>query len=207
MYPTIYQIRKLLTQIRDIERICRQIVMRKIYPSSIYYLYNSIDQVIFIYNKLINNEVMKNYLKKNNILDICINIKKFLEHHLFLDKCKTTSSMNNFDDCIIQPGVNSDLDNLNHSINENNRLFKYIYELFNNVMKENEGKDIEYVKIHLTEKSGTSLLITKKRAISLKEYIGKKKDEEIPQLNGTKWSDIKFTKSSNTCDEINFTFL
>ena len=207
MYNNVHKLRKLLTQIRDIERICRQIVIRKIYPCSIYYLYNSIEQVMFIYNELIDNEIVKNYINNSNILDYCIEIKKFLSSNLFLDKCKNVSSITIFEECIIQPGVNFELDTLISSIDENNNLFSYIHQLLNDAMREKESKDIEYVKIHTTEKSGTSLQLTKKRGNVLKEYINSKGDQEIPRLNGTKWSDIKITKSSNSSDEINFTFL
>ena len=210
MYDYVPKIRKTLSQIRDIERICRQIVMRKIYPSTIYYLFNSIIHISHIYNEFSNNDII-NYLHDNNakytVLDLCKEIQTFLNQNLDLDKCKSINSMNVFDECIIQPGVNTELDELIKSSQENNRLFNYIYEFFNKIMRAKEGKDVEYVKIHHTEKSGMTLQMTKKRANVLKSIIQSKKDEEIPGLNSTKWSDVKLNNASSNCDEISFHFL
>lgn len=207
-YDFVGKLRKLLTQIRDIERICRQIVLRKIYPCSIYYLYNSIENVELCYSEIQNKSLVAYLINNMDIVGICSKIKSFLTNRLFIDKCKSISSTTIFDENIICDGVNKDLDDLIASTEKNNRLFQYIHEVLNKVIRAKDKKDVEYVKIHHTEKSGMSLQITKKRGLLLKEIIKSLGDTLIPDLDGfTKWSDIRLTNASNSADEIEFQFL
>ncbi len=208
----IPKFRKLFSQIKDIERICRQIVLRKIYPSSLFYLYQSIGFISSIYEDIYQYDSIQQYLhpSSNNINDIFIEIRKFLDNHLFIDKCKNISSINTFDECIIKPGVSNDLDNLLHSLETNNYLFSYIHETLNDCVRKQDKKidnNVEYVKIHNTEKSGATLQITKKRGLLLKTFVQEHKEEEIPKLMGTKWGDIKLSSASGNADEIEFPFL
>ena len=208
----IPKFRKIFTQIKDIERICRQIVLRKIYPSSIYYLHQSIEFIHNIYQESTCCDKIQNYLTScgENICNILIEITKFLDNQLFIDKCKNISSISVFDECFIKPGVSSELDELLNNLNTNNELFNYIHEVLNiSVRKQDKKQDsnIEYVKVHNTEKSGATLQITKKRGILLKTYITEHKNEEIDKLNGTKWGDIKLNSASGNADEIDFPLL
>ena len=212
MYEKVPLIRKKLVQMRDIERLCRQIVMRKIYPSSIYYLYQSIALTIGIYNDMSSNLKLKQYLSSSetDISASCSEIIKFIDSVLWIDKCKSVSSMNVFDECIIKPGFDQDLDNLIETSRQNIDLFHYIYTTLNDSVKKQdkkEGTNIEYVKIHTTEKSGTSLQITKKRGLLLKSFISYMGDEYISGLNETRWRDIRLSSASNSCDEIEFPLL
>ena len=212
MYNKVPVLRKQLTQMRDIERICRQIVMKKIYPCSIYYLYHSIDLTNHIYETLCNNEKLEHYLnvKQCSIYDSCVEIMKFMDKVLYIDKCRNVSSMTIFDECIVKEGVNEELDDLIKTSKQNLDTFNYIHTLLNNAVRKQDKKEnsnIEYVKIHTTEKSGMSLQITKKRGLLLKSYIKDKGDEMIEGLTDTKWSDIKLSSASTSSDEIEFSLL
>lgn len=210
MYPCVFHIRKTLIQVRDIEKMCRQIVMRKIYPCSLYYLFKSIEHVLSIYETMSTNPKIQEYLMGNfrDIQHIGLEVSKFLQNHLCLDICKSISSMTIFEENIIQPGVSEDLDTLLQNVKDNNELFDYIHKLLNDVvrMEDKSDKPTEYVKIHHTEKSGASLQITKKRGLLLKSYIQKHLDEIIPKLNTT-WKEVKLVNASNNCDEIEFPLL
>lgn len=210
MYSYVPNNRKTLTQIRDIEKICRQIVMRKIYPCSIYYLHKSIHHVLSIYENMNVNPSIQEYLLGNitDIQHVILEVSKFLDNHLYLDVCKSISSMTIFEENIIKPGVSDDLDTLLKNVKENNELFDYIHQFLNEVIRSEDksGKPIEYVKVHQTEKSGASLQITKKRGLLLKSYIQKHGNENIEKLN-TRWKDIKLSSASTTCDEIDFPLL
>jgi len=209
MVDTISPLRKQLTQMRDIERICRQIVMRKIYPSSIFYLYQSIQLTCTLYNALSTNEKLEDYLNTSqcDIYNSCIAIMKYIDEVLYIDRCRNASSMTIFDECIVKEGVNQELDDLIKTSRDNGDLFAYIHTLLNNAVRKQDNKEsgsIEYVKIHITEKSGTSLQITKKRGLLLKSFIQTMGNTEIDGVSNTKWSDIKLSSASNTCDEIEF---
>lgn len=208
----IPKFRKIFTQIKDIERICRQIVLRKIYPSSIYYLHQSIGLIHNIYQESYSCDKIQEYLSPSgkNISDVLIELAKFLDSQLYVDKCKNISSITVFDECFIKPGVSSELDELLNNLQSNNELFSYIHELLNNCVRKQDKKqdsNIEYVKIHNTEKSGATLQITKKRGLLLKAYISENQNDEIDKLNGTKWGDIKLNSASGNADEIDFPLL
>lgn len=212
LVENIPKFRKIFSQIKDIERICRQIVLRKIYPSSLFYLYQSIDFVLNIYQDSCHHDSIQKYLNhsSNNMKDMFIEIQKFLDNQLFIDKCKNVSSIIVFDECIIKPGVSNDLDDLLHSLETNNELFTYIHQSLNDSVRIQDKKsdtNVEYVKIHNTEKSGATLQITKKRGLLLKSFVQEHQDEEIPKLNGTKWGEIKLVSASGNADEIDFPLL
>ena len=211
-YEDVGKIRKLLSQIKDIEKLCRQVVLRKILPSSMYHLYQSFMFVTSLHDMLINNDKIKNYLFSgdNSITLINNQLIEFLERHLHVEICKNVSSVSTFEENFIQRGVNKELDDLIDQQKKNQDLFQYIHTLLNDVVKEEDkktDKQIEYVKVHQTEKSGVSLQITKKRGLLLKSYIEKNKTKQIDGLNGTKWGDVSLSTASGNADEINFTFL
>ena len=84
--------------------------MKKIYPCSIYYLYHSIELTNNIYQTLRENEQLEQYLnvKQCSIYDSCIEIMKFMDNVLYIDKCRSVSSMTVFDECIVKEGVNNE---------------------------------------------------------------------------------------------------
>jgi DNA mismatch repair protein MutS len=69
------------------------------------------------------------------------------------------------------------------------------------------NSDVEYVKIHVTEKSGISMQITKKRGLILKTIAKQYGDTSIPNLPGVKWSDVKLVTASGSSDEIEIPYL
>ena len=64
-YHFVELFRKQLGLIRDLEKVCRQLVLRKLYPSSIYHLYNSIHIIQQINECLIENPELCEYLLEN----------------------------------------------------------------------------------------------------------------------------------------------
>jgi DNA mismatch repair protein MutS len=205
-------IRRSLAQVKDIERICRQIVVRKIYPTSIYYLYQSIQIAMSLHEMLINNHCVREYLD-NSEIDICkacAKIMNFLNTHFVIDKCKGISTTTVFDENFIQPGFCSELDELITNQSLNNELFNQIHHTLNDVMRTNDknvNSEIEYVKIHTTEKSGVSLQITKTRGLRLKSILSQMDDSVLPNLPGIKWNEIKLVSASGSSDEIDIPFL
>ena len=211
-YVNVGKIRKILNQIRDVEKLCRQIVLRKIPPSSLYHLYQSLICSISMHDILQEHTEFFTFLEDQEkpLLHVVNKISNYLEENLFIERCKQNTSLNQFEENIIQFGVHKELDKLLQSQKENSELFHHIHQLFNEVVAIEDkkvDKNIEYVKIHITEKSGMSLQITKKRGLLLKSYIEKNKDQVIPKLNGTKWEHIVLSSASNSSDEIQFSFL
>jgi DNA mismatch repair protein MutS len=181
--------RKLLGKVRDTEKLCRQLVSNKIYPSSLYHLYESVNIIQQLNMCLYENPEICQYLcsdffEKQNIgqsftyvNEICTNLTDFLRRNLILDVCATTTSMSVFPNNIIAPGISSEIDTILRKHKSSITEFEEIREYMNDLMRQHEkSSDTEYVKIHETEKSGVSLQITTKRATALKMYMMKQEN-------------------------------
>jgi len=218
--------RKQLAQIRDLEKICRQLVIKKIYPSSIYHLYHSV-KIIQQLNICLNENVdICDYLCseiKNTVIDnafeyidkMCNEITRFLENTLYIENCKSINSVSTFDENIIKKGVSVKLDEVIQKYDDKLFVFNEVKTRINNIMKANGcNNDTEYIKVHETEKSGLSLQITKTRAIALKKVIKQILDASDTDTNTNKLikledhqfeidlKDIKFVNVSGANDEI-----
>lgn len=226
-YHFIDMFRKQLLKIRDVEKICRQLVLKKVYPSSISHLYNSIQSIYQINECLAESTYIIDYLCSDFLSsDWCHssyqyikqnseNFIDFLDNHFYIECCKTTSSMSNFDENIIKPGVSEKLDSIIAKYKENNELFYSIKNYFNKLIQDHEKSvETDYIKVHETEKSGMSLQITAKRSqtmkIILNNLINSTKDGIVTLLNENhklNLKDIKFTKASTSNMEIDCSLL
>jgi DNA mismatch repair protein MutS len=193
----IDNIRTKLSTIKDIETISRKIVISKIYPSSFYNLYSSINTI----QEIINSETIDfwHYFEHNNeeLNKKCNIINENINKTLYIDFCKYLNSTRNFEKSIIKEGVSKSLDDI---------LFKYNYQLdsFEKIKKHlNDLLNETYIKTHETDKSGVSLQITKKRGDVLKDLLNKKLDNFI-QINDIKlyYKDIKLVNSTSSNVEI-----
>jgi len=221
-YDMVDSFRKQLSKLRDIDKICRQIVVKTIYPSSIYLLYTSLDRVQQMNMCLYEDTGILQYLcesfleygepdKCGPLMDKKITeIMTFMGKHFILDQCQSVNSMNTFPASIIQPGVSAELDEVMEKYNKSQAYFNTIYSIFNGIIKSTEQSptDTEYVKIHETEKSGLGLLITSKRSLILKQNLSSiSKNDRIVRIDD-KFSfnadDVKFVKASGTNLEITF---
>jgi len=225
-------IRRQLQGIKDMEKNCRQIVTKKLYPASLYYLYNSIDIIREINSGLYKYPEICDYLVENQrVADSSIegggsenNINKtaietdeilgFLNHHFDIENCRGITSIQTFTENIILPGISKEIDDCIESLNRNRTAFFGIRDFLTTLLKQEikmkEGD--EFIKIHETEKSGKSLQITSKRATSLRtvlaRFIQMRKDHgsetKVDIGGGFKMplDDIKFSKYSSTSEEI-----
>jgi DNA mismatch repair protein MutS len=211
-YVMVEAFRKLIVKIRDIEKISRQIVLKKIYPSSIAQLYKSIEFVDQINTCLYEMPVICNYLcnefidgtdsanSYKYINDTCQKINDFINKNLIVGACEKISSMTNFDTNIIQRGVSDALDKANDEFNNCLETFTSIRNYLNELMQQFEkSPDTEYVKIHETEKSGVSLQITSKRSKVLQTILS-----NIITNTGTEGKIVLRNKVSCNLAEIRF---
>jgi DNA mismatch repair protein MutS len=232
-YNLVDIFRKQLLQMRDIEKLSRQLVLKKIYPSSIYHLYKSVQLIQNMNNYLGDSSEICDYLcddflesdsitnskKSFEYIDtVCNSIISFLDSQLFIDECKLITSMSTFDENIIKTGVSLLLDQTIEKYNTSQKQFQEIQQYFNDIMKQNEkggNNDTEYIKVHETEKSGVCLQITKKRSqtleIGLKNIISKTANQNgILVLSDDltlSLKDVKFIKASSTNVDIDFPLL
>ena len=195
-YHLVDLFRKQLSSVKDLDKIARQLVVRKLYPASIYHLYDSVKQLN------VENPDLSEYfgLKCADLENLCHGLCGFIDSHLDVELCRTLQSMS-FEHNIIKRGVSERLDALIDKQANGVALLDGIQQYFNKLM----GDDV--VKKHEPEKSCVTLQLTKKRAGVLKARIGSGKDVVIC---GSKFntSDVTFTGSgSANIDKISFPLL
>jgi DNA mismatch repair protein MutS len=223
-YAMVENFRKILTQIRDIEKVCRQIIIKKVYPSSIAHLYKSVDLIQQINVCLYESTNIVNYLCDDFFKDYDIDLKvymenlcsdflKYINQHFKIDICKKINSMNNFDENIIQKGVSENLDVTIQEYENSQNIFYGLKQYLNQLIHKNSDSsatELEFVKVHETEKSGVSLQITSKRSQILKNIIDKMTNP-IVEICKTPINikDIKFSKlnSASTNMDIDSPFI
>lgn len=183
-YYLVEQFRKVLSQIKDIEKICRQILIKKIYPSGIYNLYNSFLITNQIHICLYESQTIQQYLCETpGTHENVVKFIDYLEKNFILENCKNINSNVYFNENIIQPGISPYLDRLLDKKVKNENIIRGVREKLNELLNNSEKtNEIEYVKEHETEKSGIYLQITKKRGISLKKMLESMKKSGITQI-------------------------
>ena len=186
------ELRRELRTVKDLEKICRQTVVQKVYPSTIYNLFESMKTI----SKWMGHFESNTYLGKTNDTAPFF---QFLSETLFIDRCKGVDSLTSFHENLFQKGFNENLDRVTAEYHEYQILFDTIHRTLNQYSN-NKGE--EYVKIHETEKSGVSLQITKKRGEVLRNSLPTT-IQFGPSL-AIQGKDIRFTKASGTAEEIEF---
>jgi DNA mismatch repair protein MutS len=225
----IDKIRKIIREVADLEKIGRQLVSRKLNPDSVARLYKSILAIQQMHVCLIpaGPEFCNYFIKDspkddpNRLIESWIRlILECISVNLIVEKCEGCSSMTNFDENIMRPGVSNELDDLLKRMEENELLFQEIRKTFNTMMSKidssKNSSTTEYVKVHETEKTGSFLQLTKKRGVTLKKHLADllKKDpnakivfslgsSNIPVLV----SDIQLVSAGMTNDTISFNVL
>ena len=218
--PLVKSVRSLLGQIRDMERCCRQLVLRKLSPCGLFYLYDAVkkaremDQLIQPGND--PDHVVQEYLDSTLVQDHCQQILCFLDQQVDIEKCRAVSSMSNLDvdNILVLPETDPALSRALDAYQSSRTILGQIHAFLNHVISKHEkgpitGSDAtEYVKIHETEKSGMHLQITKKRGQVLKKLLVELGTAQIPGTPlSVMWNTIKFTSASTSADEIDFPLL
>ena len=187
--------------IKDISKIVRQIVMKKISPSSFFQLYKNLHTIKEIYSVAEDDDVLNQYLttpNKNNseqllrlpptefprspapsatarskIVLFCNRLIEFLDKNLVITLCEDLDTCQQFETNFFKTGVDKDLDEKTMCLTESNNNLESIRQYFNNcILKyEKNTKTTDYVKIHETEKNNFSLLATKRRCNILKQHF------------------------------------
>ncbi len=178
----IDEIRKLLKGLRDLEKICTQINIKKIYPGTIYFLFKNMETIQNIFETIgnepsyagrVSDYLIHGWGSHNDAVADCVSLINYIKSVLVVDACKGCQSMQSFDQNIIVAGVSAELDQLIADHEKNTLLFQSIKNKLNKAINQYDKPNIvtEYVKEHETEKSGLSLQITKKRGTLLKTVL------------------------------------
>ncbi len=207
--PIMANIRSHIHKIKDIEKIMRQILTRRVHPVSIYELYQGIEIIRNSKEYMDGDSAIAHYLLDDNTQDdpfkyiesVSDKIQKFIVDNIKIDECiKVQGSQGYSGVDFIQSGLNSKYDELMCKYNDSKDKFYEIQDYLNDVMSKKETKKGLYVKVHTTEKSGNYLEITTKRSSTLTNYLI---SHEIDNKNGPIMiKDIKFVKATTTSNKI-----
>jgi DNA mismatch repair protein MutS len=182
--------RKQMAELKDIEKLHRQLVHQKVNPRSLFHFYNNLQVIADMFDGLHKDKKITAYIydelglcydtntkpnAENNISVMCNNIRSFMTSFFDIDKCSNIDNLN-FDDNFVLEKVSSKLDdivyNYENSYIELKTIQLYLDKLISKGEKESKSeKKYEYVKIHDTEKMGYSLVTTKRRAKILEDQI------------------------------------
>lgn len=210
-------IKPMLVHIKDISKIMRQIILRKITPKSVYQLYTTIVSTKILYEHIKSNKFLNNYLSKKIVSFVRLteqidNVINYLQSVLIVDECRDIDNIQKIEKSFIQPGVDNELDNkikiLLQSQDQLEACRSYFSNIISNyetgtkakkiVKKEKQDDDEDsktYVKIYETEKNNFSLLATDRRCKILQELIKDKKNVEIKYRSSHSNMETTFTLS------------
>lgn len=207
-------IRENLERIKDIEKINRKIILKNITQCEIWNFYKMITEIRQMTTLISKNHYLSDYFKKT-VGDS--NYSKTINNHCnsileFLDK--TINYYNNVDESyqpynFFKQGVYTELDDKVHCYLDSFNLYNAIRNFFDSKLaafekqKKQKKQSSSYVKIHSTEKSPSTLQMTRRRSSILKNQL-KLDTENIIYLSDYTKTQKQFELD---CKNISYTFL
>lgn len=196
-------IRTNLTGFKDFDKCYRQIILKRITPKTLYDLHKNILSMKFIIDYLNLDDTIIEYLTTEKIdanVENIIHLQSFIERIFDLEKCNI--DMLQFDTNIFNVGVFEEIDKHVEMLNNSEKELTAIMNHINAIMNEAEKKkkETEYVKIHVTEKSGMYLVTTKKRG-ELLISLDKENKYNIRKTSANNQYAIENSIISGLCDK------
>ena len=165
-----------LSTIKDMSKWERQVFLKKISPKAFYNLYNNLQTIIKIYEKIFQDPTIIAYLKVNepNVLEVktyCTKISNFIIKNIDINAVKDVDQLQNFECNFIQIGVDEELDKKTQLLKESEQKLDAISNYLSSLIEGKEKKIGDYVKVHETEKNNFSLLSTARRCKVLQDAL------------------------------------
>ena len=233
-YDMMMFCRKQLANVMDLEKVLRQIVLKRVPTGIIKPLYDSVQQVQQMDICLKELGPLTEYLKsvqgpigtdgstgpkspqiKPNIDCVCDFVLKAIEARIELSKIDENGAIN-----IFKKGIDANMDAMVAEHAEVTAHIDAIQAFFNMIMRSSSNSassdDTDYVKICSTEKSGSTMQLTRTRAKTLKHLLEKKEYLVAPWYKTIEATgkfrgipvnfiaDVKFKGASTNNDEIVF---
>ena len=194
--------REILSEIRDIEKLRRKLIIKKITPKDFTILYNNITTILSLYKITIKDSVLEKYLKENipdisnikEILELFTKFNKNIEKNLDLQKCKfiddiSQEKLGNYETkniFFINRNLDDKLDSCYKRTLDSRQQLECIRKYFSDLIityEKSSTKTTEFIKIHETAKMEPLLLATKRRITFLKKILESKESEVILKYN------------------------
>jgi len=178
-----------LHTVKDIAKINRQIIMKRVTPQTLFQFNNSLKVIKELYSEIIKDPKMLSYLrcrlnKEHDICSLidsfCSEISAFFDENFNLEICENVDTFQKFENNFIKTGVDKELDQKTNLLNISTERLEAIRSYLNDSIGKYEKKPAskkqstnDFIKLHETEKNNISLVSTKRRCNILKEMFGK----------------------------------
>lgn len=193
-----------LSQIKDLDKIGKQIITRKIYPATIYALSQSLHHADD-WIRMCDRDMWQDYLGTDmaKLEHSITELRIFLDTRFLLEECANQTSVSTFDTNIIRAGFSESLDTILEEQSHLQTQLECIQQFFETHVSVGDA-----IKFCQTEKSGIRLQLTKTRSETLKRKMAQL--EPIIYLeHGVTFStkDVKFVSANTNQNEISFPLL
>ena len=178
-------LRERLSYMKDIEKLHRHIILKKITPQHVYYLFNNLRHIRELYTECYHDSEVARYLSerihiRNDVVGKSTLLLDMFEKTLHIDLCRDITDTL-FETNIIQRGISSELDKLTDEYQVTQKSLDEVQRILNELIQSGErpmggsslGSDPDYVKLHETDKMGISFQATKRRTKILEDRIKK----------------------------------
>lgn len=182
-----------LQTIKDISRLNRNIIMKKISPKSLLQLYKNLFVVQELAQIIKKDTVFSDYLQSTvlqfgtssakasevlslqNVTNYSVELVQFFEKNFCMDLCEDIEITQQFETIFIQRGINTKLDENTQLYLESMDKLEAIRIYLNSCIAkyEKNAKTSDYIKLHETEKNNFKLVATKRRCVILKQSVPK----------------------------------
>lgn len=170
-----------MQQIRDLSKLSRNIIMKKVTPKALSQMYYNLFIVQDFATIIKKDEKFSYYLKEKiynyeNILEYSDKMHRFFDENIFIDMCKDIETYQNFDTNFIRREVDLELDKNTKLYMDSMDQLEAIRDYLNCCIAKYEkpGKksdSCDFVKLHETEKNNFKLFATKRRCAILKQTL------------------------------------
>ena len=181
--------RERLSYMKDIEKLHRHIILRKITPYHMFCLFHNLRHIRDLYTACSIDALLTKYLSerwniRDNIIGKSTLLLDLFEKTLNIDLCLgITDTL--FETNIIKCGVSAELDKLTDEYRMTQKSLDAVQQTLNELIHAGErptgagagagagAGNLDYVKLHETDKMGISLQVTKRRTKLLEDRIKK----------------------------------
>jgi DNA mismatch repair protein MutS len=173
--------REKLGFMKDIEKLHRHIILRKIAPYHVHCLFHNLRHIRDLYSACLRDSTLIRHLSERwNIRDDIVGKSTLLldmfEKTLNIDLCRDITDTL-FETNIIQREISAELDKLTDEYQYTQKSLGEVQRVLNELIQAGEQKSTsaepDYVKLHETDKMGISLQSTKRRTKILEDRIKK----------------------------------
>jgi len=180
-------LREKLGFMKDIEKLHRHIILRKIIPYHVYCLFHNLRHIRELYSECsrdlrISSNLSERWKIRDDIVGKSTLLLDMFEKMLNIDVCRDITDTL-FETNIIQRGISAELDKLTDEYQLTQKSLGEVQRVLNELILAGEqksfsvgagsGTEPDYVKVHETDKMGISLQATKRRTKLIEDRIKK----------------------------------